>query len=184
MAGRGDNSRPAAKGGTDSEPLKRAVGGAMRAISGDRELEVGFSQDRPALTGHRARLPDLPKKPTRADISITRGIGDSMALRQACHDLKLHSRLAPEGPQARAVYDAVEQARVECIGALAMDGVADNLSAMIEDKLQKAKLSNVTDRADAPLEEALALMVHEKLTGRPIPRSGENLVALDRKSVV
>ncbi len=180
MAGRGDNSRPAAKGGIDSEPLKRAVGGAMRAISGDRELEVGFSQDRPALTGHRARLPDLPKKPTRADISITRGIGDSMALRQACHDLKLHSSLAPEGQQARAVYDAVEQARVECIGSLAMDGVADNLSVMLEDKLQKAKLTSVADRADAPLEEALALMVREKLTGRPIPRSGENLVSLWR----
>ncbi|TIN45438.1 MAG: cobaltochelatase subunit CobT, partial [Mesorhizobium sp.] len=135
---------------------------------------------RPALAGSRARLPELPKKASKADIASTRGLGDSMALKRACHDTRIHTRLAPEGKQARAIYDAVEQARVEAIGSRAMQGVADNIGSMLEDKYARANLIDVKDKADAPIEEALALMVREKLTGRAVPKSGERLVDLWR----
>src|SRR5690606_608666 len=89
-------------------------------------------------------------------------------------------KLAPEGKQARAVFDAVEQARVEAIGSRMMAGVADNIGTMLEDKYAKANLADVSERADAPIEEALALLVREKLTGRPAPKSAEKLVDLWR----
>jgi cobaltochelatase CobT len=152
----------------------------MRAIAGEQDFEVSFAKDKPALAGNRARLPDLPKKPSAADIAITRGIGDSMALRRACHDDGIHNRLAPEGKQARAIFDAVEQARVEAIGARAMQGVADNLAVMLEDKYAKANLDQVTQQSEAPIEEAVAMLVREKLTGRPVPKSGEKVVGLWR----
>ncbi|CAN7308561.1 MULTISPECIES: cobaltochelatase subunit CobT [unclassified Mesorhizobium] len=180
MAGPGDNTRNKSKTGSEADSFKRAVTVCMRAIAGDKELEVGFAKDRPALAGSRARLPELPKKASKTDIAITRGLGDSMALKRACHDVRIHTKLAPEGKAARAIYDAVEQARVEAIGSRAMQGVADNIGSMLEDKYAKANLVDVKDKADAPIEEALALMVREKLTGRPIPKSGERLVELWR----
>ncbi|MEI9420197.1 cobaltochelatase subunit CobT [Mesorhizobium sp. Cs1299R1N1] len=180
MAGPGDNTRNKSKTGSEADSFKRAVTVCMRAIAGDKEMEVGFAKDRPALAGSRARLPELPKKASKADIAITRGLGDSMALKRACHDVRIHSKLAPEGKAARAIYDAVEQARVEAIGSRAMQGVADNIGSMLEDKYTKANLVDVKDKADAPIEEALALMVREKLTGRPVPKSGERLVELWR----
>jgi cobaltochelatase CobT len=180
MAGPGDNTRNKPKTGTESDAFKRAVSVCVRAISGDREMEVAFSKEKPALAGNRIRLPDLPKKPGANDIAVTRGLGDSMALRRACHDARVHARLAPEGRQARAVFDAVEQARVEAIGSKAMQGVSDNISQMLEDRYAKANLAEVSDRADAPLEEAVALMVRETLTGRAVPKSGEKLVGLWR----
>ncbi|MGB3832365.1 MAG: cobaltochelatase subunit CobT [Mesorhizobium sp.] len=180
MAGPGDNTRNRSKSGSEADSFKRALTVAMRAISGDKELEVGFAKDKPALAGSRARLPELPKKATKDDVAITRGIGDSLALRRACHDMRIHARLAPEGKQARAVFDALEQARVEAIGSRAMTGIADNIGSMLEDKYARANLAEVRDREDAPLEDALALMVREKLTGRPAPRSGEKLVELWR----
>ncbi|MGB3503727.1 MAG: cobaltochelatase subunit CobT [Mesorhizobium sp.] len=180
MAGPGDNSRNKSKPGADGEFVKRAISVCMRAISGDAQLEVAFAKDKPALAGSRARLPELPRKPTKNDISITRGLGDSMALRRARHDAAVHTRLAPDGKQARAIFDAVEQARVEAIGARAMTGVADNLSVMLEDRYHKANLAGVTERADAPIEEAIALIVREKLTGRPVPKSAEKVVSLWR----
>ena len=180
MAGPGDNTRNRPKSGAEADGFKRALTVCMRAISGDKELEVAFAKDKPALAGNRARLPEMPKKASAADIAITRGIGDSMALKRACHDLRIHSKFAPEGKQARAVYDAVEQARVEAIGARAMTGVADNLGSMLEDKYAKANLADVREREDAPIEEALALMVREKLTGRAAPKSGERMVNLWR----
>jgi cobaltochelatase CobT len=183
MAGPGDNTRNRPRNGSDTDVFKRAVTVCMRAISADNELEVGFAKDKPALAGNRARLPELPKKPTGTDIAVTRGLGDSMALKRACHDLRIHTRFAPEGKQARAVFDAVEQARVEAIGALRMTGVGDNIGHMLEEKYAKANLADVRDRADAPIEEALALMVREKLTGRPAPKSGERMVNLWREWV-
>ncbi|RWM22634.1 MAG: cobaltochelatase subunit CobT [Mesorhizobium sp.] len=180
MAGPGDNTRNKSKTGSEADSFKRAVTVCMRAIAGDKDLEVGFAKDRPALAGSRARLPELPKKASKADIAITRGLGDSMALKRACHDTRIHTRLAPEGKQARAIYDAVEQARVEAIGSRAMQGVADNIGSMLEDKYARANLVDVKDKADAPIEEALALMVREKLTGRAVPKSGERLVDLWR----
>ena len=181
MAGPGDNARNKSKAGTEADGFKRAVTVCMRAISGDSEMEVSFSKDRPALAGNRARLPEPPKKASAEDISVTRGLGDSMALRRACHDSRIHTRYAPEGKQARAIFDAIEQARVEAIGSRAMAGIGNNIASMLEDKYTKANLGSVADREEAPLEEAIALMVREKLTGRPAPRSGERLVSLWRQ---
>ncbi len=80
MAGPGDNTRSKSRGNGEADNFKRAVAVCMRAISGDHELEVAFAKDKPALAGNRARLPELPKKPSRNDIAVTRGLGDSMAL--------------------------------------------------------------------------------------------------------
>jgi len=178
MAGPGDNTRNKGKTGTEADGFKRAVTVCMRAISGDGELEVSFSKDRPALAGHVARLPELPKKASANDVAVSRGLGDSMALKRACHDTRIHTRLAPEGKQARAIFDAIEQARVEAIGSRAMQGVGDNIGAMLEDKYARANLGEVKEQADAPLEEALALLVREKLTGRAVPKSGQRMVSL------
>ncbi|MBS3648025.1 cobaltochelatase subunit CobT [Pseudaminobacter sp. 19-2017] len=180
MSGPGDNTRKKPKNGADTDVFKRSVTVTMRAISGDREMEVGFAKDKAALAGSRARLPELPKKPSANDIAVTRGLGDSMALKRACHDNRIHTRLAPEGRQARAVFDAVEQARVESIGSRRMAGVADNIGRMLEDKYQRANLADVREQSEAPLEEALSLIVRERLTGRPVPKSGERLVSLWR----
>lgn len=180
MAGPGDNTRGKPKTGSEADSFKRAISVCMRAISGDKEMEVTFAKDKPALAGNRARLPEPAKKPSATDIAVTRGLGDSMALKRACHDARIHTRLAPEGKQARAVFDAIEQARVEAIGSRMMAGIADNIGTMLEDKYAKANLADVSDRADAPIEEALALMVREKLTGRAVPKSGEKLVDLWR----
>jgi cobaltochelatase CobT len=153
----------------------------MRAISRRPDLEVTYATDRPILTGDKARLPEPPRKLSAADAAIVRGHADAMALRLACHDNAIHRRLAPQGQAARAIFDAVEQARVEAIGARRMVGVADNLTAMIDDRYHRGgKYEEITDRADAPLEDALGLMVRERLTGRRPPESARRIVDLWR----
>jgi len=168
------------KGGSPTEPFKRVVASTMRAISGEPELEITFAADRPSLSAGKARLPEPPRRLNMADVAITRGIGDSMALKLACHDARVHRKLLPQGRNARAVFEAVEQARCEAIGAKRMPGVASNLGAMIEDKYQRSNLEAVTDRADAPLEEAVSLIVRERLTGQAPPEAAENLVGMWR----
>ena len=162
------------------EPFKRAVTGCLRAIARKSELEVAFAADRPGLIGGKVRLPEPPRKLAGPDAAIVRGHADAVALRLACHDPAVHRRLQPTGKQARAVFEAAEQARVEAIGARRMDGVAKNLAAMLDDKFHRGKFDDITDRADAPIEEAVAMMVRERLTGHTPPAAAKKLVALWR----
>jgi len=163
-----------------TEPFKRAVGVCLRAIAGKGDLEVSFASERPGLSGTKARLPEPPRRLNEREAAIVRGHADSLALRLACHDPAVHRKLAPGGQQARAVFEAVEQARVEAIGSRRMGGVAKNLSAMLEDRFHRGKFDDITDRADAPIEEALAMMVRERLTGEPPPAAARKLVDLWR----
>ncbi len=175
MARIGDNSK--AKGSAlNLEPFKQSVSGCMRAIAQDSELEVTFSGDKPGMTPGQARLPDPGKSTSKQNVAITRGLSDSMAMRAAMHDNSIHSNLLPEGQNARAIFDAVEQARVESLGSLAMQGAGDNIAQMLEDKYFKANYHEVTTREDAPLEDAVALIVREKLTGRAPPKSAAPMV--------
>src|SRR6266487_7130648 len=163
-----------------TEPFKRAVTGCLRAIARKPELEVAFAAERPGVVGGKARLPEPPRKLTGPDAAIVRGHADAIALKLACHDPLVHRRLVPGGQQARALFEAVEQARVEAIGARRMSGVARNLSAMLDDRFHRGKFDQVTDRADAPIEEAVALMVRERLTGLAPPPAARKLVDLWR----
>ncbi|MEM1047166.1 MAG: cobaltochelatase subunit CobT [Pseudomonadota bacterium] len=161
---------------TPAEPLKQAIAMTMRAVSGKPDLEVTYASDRPNLVGERARLPELPRNANKADVSVVRGLADSMALRLGFHDAGIHRSLMPEGANARAIFEAVEQARCESIGCREMSGVADNLSAMLEDKYHRGNFQEITDKADAPLEEAVSLMVRQRVAGMQPPESAGRIL--------
>ena len=68
---------------------------------------------------------------------------------------KCTAACSPAAEQARAVFEAVEQARVEAIGARRMAGVADNLAAMLDERFHRGQFGEITERADAPIDDAL-----------------------------
>ncbi|MDO8359751.1 MAG: cobaltochelatase subunit CobT, partial [Devosia sp.] len=164
-------------------PFKTAMAAAVRAVAGKPELEVSFSADRPLLTADKARLANLPRLPTRRDIAIARGQGDAMAMRLASHDPDVHRKRAPAEPEARAAFDALEQARVEALGCLRMPGMTGNIHEMLDDRLFRSNLAEVSSKDDAPLAEVLGLMLREKLAGVSIPPSGHAIVDLWKKEI-
>jgi cobaltochelatase CobT len=178
------NRKPPQPKEAPQEPFKRAVAGCMRALARTPELEVTFAPEKPALIGSgataKARLPEPPRKLSPRDTAIVRGHADAMALRLACHDNEVHRRLVPQGSSARSIFDAVEQARVEAIGARRMEGVANNLSAMLEDRYHLSNLGDVSERSEAPIEDAVAMMVRERLTGSAPPKDARKVVDLWR----
>src|SRR5690554_6412920 len=175
--------RPKANKPDPTAAFKAAVGGTVRTIAGKPDLEVSFTADRPILTSDKARLAALPRLPTTRDIAIARGQGDAMAMRMASHDADTHRRMSPKDPDARAAFVAFEQARVEALGSARMAGMGGNISEMLEDRLFRANYANVTDIADAPLAEALGLILREKTAGIPVPPSGTPIVNLWREKI-
>src|SRR6202008_354777 len=152
-----------------TELFKRAVAGAMRALAGERELEVTFVPEQPSLRGKKARLP-LPSRSMPAEeVGAVRGAGDAYALKLAYHEDSINREMKPAGAEANVLFDAVEQARVEAIGALAMKGVSANLSAITAQRVKAHGLAAARDRAEAPLADVLGLMVRERLTGEAPP---------------
>jgi len=175
---RGKSNKP-----DTTQAFKTAMGATIRAIGGTAELEVSFTADRPLLTADKARLANLPRLPTRRDIAVARGQGDAMAMRLASHDATMHRKRAPLDADARAAFDALEQARVESLGCVRMPGMAGNIGEMLEDRLFRANMAEVHERADAPIAEALGLLLRERLAGVPVPPSGQALVELWRKDI-
>ena len=166
-----------------TQAFKSAMGATVRAIGGKADLEVSFTADRPLLTSDKARLANLPRLPTKRDIAIARGQGDAMAMRLASHDPEAHRKRAPMDPQARAAFDALEQARVQSLGVIRMPGMGANIHEMLEDRLFRSNFAEVADKGDAPLAEALGLILRERLAGVAVPPSGHALVDLWRDEI-
>ena len=162
------------------DPFKRAVTQTARSIAADSAMEVIFTSEPPGLAGKIARLPEPSRVPTKTEIAVIRGHADAAALSIACHDPSLHEALAPSGGEARDVFEAIEQARVEAIGAQRMQGVAANLAARMEQRYERSRFSEATERSEAPLPDALGLLVREKLTGQMPPAKARALVNLWR----
>jgi cobaltochelatase CobT len=165
-----------------TDPFKRAVASAVRSMAGEPELEITFSSEQPMLHGKKARLP-LPSRSLPPDeVAAVRGVGDAYALKLAYHQDAIDREFKPTG-DAGAIFDAAEQARVEAIGALAMPGVRDNLTAMLIMRCQAHGLADVKEQIQAPLLDVLGLIVRERLTGDAPPEVAKRAVDLWRPLV-
>ena len=165
------------------EEFKRVTGAAMRAIAERDDLTVAFAPGQHGLFGTEARLPPPAHELPANEVANVRGEADSIALKLRHHNAVMHAREAPTGEMARAVFDAVEQARVEAIGARQMVGVSENLSAALSEHCRQRGFARVTERGDGPLPEVIRLLVREALTGTAPPREAKRMVDLWRPNM-
>ncbi|MES2269421.1 MAG: cobaltochelatase subunit CobT [Pseudomonadota bacterium] len=161
---------------TERSPLdsfKAVLSGAARAMARDPELEVSFTADAPHVVGKQIKVPSPARNLPADQVALARGFADANALRLRHHNPKLHAASAPGDAVARAVYDAVEQARIEAIGSRQMAGVRANLNEALTMRLKSDPIVRAKGRDEVPLSTAVALMVRERLTGQVAPRSTE-----------
>ncbi len=163
-----------------ADDFRRALAATTRAMSGERELEVSYGGDSARLAQGRVVLPNPPDGISEAEAAKLRGKADALALRVALHDSSEHQRGLPPGSMARGVFDAVEQARVEALGARAMKGVAENLDAALVDRCRREGWNVAEDRQAAPLADAISMLVRERVTGRKVPADAKGLMKVWR----
>src|SRR3954465_5016381 len=151
--------------------FRRALAGASRAIARDPEVDVIFASDGAAPAGKTARVPSPGPALEPKLVAEARGAGDSVALRLRHHDASLHGRLAPMDVEARAVFDALEMARVEALGARAMGGVRENLSHLTDARVRGDAIVRARTAEEVPLATAVGLIARERLTGEAPPKA-------------
>ena len=154
---------------TPLDRFKNVLGGTARAIADEPEVELAFTADSPAQSGKHIKVP-MPARTLPADqVAEARGFADGFALRLKHHDTGLHNRGAPAEAVARSVFDAVESARVEALGARGYAGIAANLATALDVKLRADPITRARNKDEVPLSTALGLMVRERLTGQESP---------------
>jgi cobaltochelatase CobT len=156
---------------TPIEAFREVLAGTARAMAHEPELELSFTSETPSSSFKQVRVPMPARSLPAEQVAEARGFADGFALRERHHNAPLHARAAPANPVARAVFDAVEQARVEALGARAMDGVRANLTHALETRLRSDPLTRARNRAEVPLSTAIALLARERLTGDAPPAS-------------
>ncbi len=163
-----------------SEPFKKALTEATRAMAGEPELTVAYSVDPSGVSAGTMRLPQVTRRLTRDEVMLARGTADAFALRLRYHNDTTHRRYAPPGEIASELFEAMETARCEAMGARAMPGTAGNIDAKIAEEARRGGYGEITDPAQAPLAQAAGYMVRQIATGRTLPAGAQNVLDLWR----
>jgi len=165
---------------TPLDIFKRATAATVRAIAERDDVTVSYGAEPAAASGTRLRLPLPGRDLSAAEAAPVRGAADAAALKLRYHDATLHARRVPAGETARAVFEGVEQARVEALGTRRMAGVATNLAAMLDERYRRQGYEHLSERNDVTLAEAVRLLAREALTGAPPPPAAQRVVELWR----
>ncbi|MEX0329178.1 MAG: cobaltochelatase subunit CobT [Ruegeria sp.] len=163
-----------------ADPFKKALAEATKVMADDPELSVTYTVDPSGMSGESMRLPQVSRRMTREEVLLARGTADALALQRKYHDDATHARYAPPGDMARDLYEAMETARCEAMGARDMPGTASNIDVKIGHEAIRRGYDQCKQPADAPLPVAAGYLIRHLATGRELPPAAENVMNLWR----
>ena len=163
-----------------ADPFKKALADATRTMADDPEMTVTYSVDPAGMNKEGVRLPQVSRRMTRDEVMLARGTADAFALRRKYHDDGVSAKYAPTGQLARDIYDAMETARCEAVGARAMPGTATNIDAKIAFEADRKGYGQMHSTSEAPLPVAAGYLVRHLATGRDLPKSAAHVMDLWR----
>ncbi|HEY1857187.1 cobaltochelatase subunit CobT [Acidocella sp.] len=166
-----------------AEDFKRATASALRAIAQTDDVQVAYQPGPSGLAGKRARLPPPTRALPATEMAKLRGMADALALRLRHHDDALHTARAPASREAKEAYDALEQARVEIVGAAHMAGVSANLRGKLNEECESEGLSRMTRRDQLPLPAALSLLARDRMDPQAVPDAAQHILSLWRDTL-
>jgi cobaltochelatase CobT len=166
------------KSDNPADPFKKALSEATKVLADNPELSINYSVDPSGISGDTIRLPQVSRRMTKDEVLLARGTADALAMHHKYHNSDLHSRFTPDGPMARELYEAMETARCEAVGAKDMPGTTGNINAKIGVEAKRKGFDKLTDRADAPLADAAGYLIRSLTTKKDLPTSAQNVMDL------
>ncbi len=168
----------------DETEFLKTQADVAQALSGKNELSVTVGlnrvQDDPLAQRDSIMIFKLldgaPEDVTRH----MRGQVDMAALALKYHEAQTHHDQRPMDEKAAAMFDALEQVRLEALGARQYPGIASNLAERYDVAFRLNGYDRMSERADLPMADIAAMIVREAITGATPPESIRRLVALSR----
>ena len=163
-----------------ADPFKKALAEATKVMANDPELSVSYTVDPSGVSGDNMRLPQVSRRMTREEVLLARGTADALALRRKFHDDATHAKYTPQGEMARDLYEAMETARCEAMGARHMPGTASNIDVKIRNEAIRRGYDQMKSASEAPLAASAGYLLRHLATGRPLPQGADNVMELWR----
>ncbi|MDD9721247.1 cobaltochelatase subunit CobT [Sulfitobacter sp. PR48] len=168
------------KSDNPADAFKKALAEASKVMANDPDLNVSYSVDPSGLSGDMMRLPQVSRRMTREEVLLARGTADALALNRRYHNGQTHARYQPQGEMARDLYEAMETARCEAMGARDMPGTAGNIDVKIKHDALRKGYDQARQASDVPLATAAGYLVRHLATGRDLPAGADNAMDLWR----
>ena len=163
-----------------ADPFKKALAEATKVMANDPDISVTYSVDPPGSSNDSIRLPQVSRRMSREEVLLARGTADALALRHKYHDEGTFNRYVPQGQMARDIYDAMETARCEAVGARDMPGTHSNIDAKIANEALRQGFGDIQEASQAPLATAAGYLVRHLASGRDLPSDAANVMNLWR----
>ena len=138
------------------ERFKAAVSSAVRAISGNFDLDIKFDNNS-SEKKNSLSLPEITNLEKLQDFTNFRAFADSEALKIKYTNEKIYLKNQPKGSMAKALYAIAEKIRYEKIGCDKLKGVKNNITQCYENKFKNKKIDEIRTEADVPITEAFEL---------------------------
>ncbi len=155
-----------------------------QAVSGKPDLSVivGLNriQDEPLAQRDAIVISKLLDGKPAEIARHMRGQVDLAALAHKHHSEKTHSKYRPRDNKAAAMFDALEQVRLEAIGSATYAGMKSNLNERHNVAFQMAGYDKAREGNDMALPDVVAMIAREAITGEKPPEAIRTLVALMR----
>ena len=172
-----------AKPENPADPFKKALAEATKTLANSRGLNVTYTVDPAGMSGDTMRLPQVTRRMTTQEILLARGTADAMAMKLRFHSPATHGKYAPQGEVASALFEALETARCEALGARALPGTAKNIGAKIESEALAQGFEKATEANQAPLAATAGYLLRELATGKALPKAAQNALDLRRDTL-
>lgn len=164
--------------------IEELCAAALRALAGERDLHYRGARVHRGRQALPLYAPHLYPTVEDDDFPSFRGAADGIALRLRLSDAALHERLRPPGAVARAVFELLEQFRVESLADPALPGVAHNLRHRFAQWSTAFHRAGLTDTDRGLLLYTVAQIARSRVTGEPVLEETEDLMETTRGAIV
>ncbi len=167
-----------------ADPFKKALAEATKTLANTPDMNVTYTVDPSGISGDTLRLPQITRRMTTAEILLARGTADAYAMKLRFHNDATNTKYSPQGETAAGLFEALETARCEALGARALPGTAKNIDAKISTEALKAGFDKVTNKGDAPLSVAAGYLMRQLATGNDLPAAAQKVLDLHRNQLM
>ncbi len=155
-----------------------------QAVSGRAEISVSVGlnriQDEPLALREAIVVSRLQEADPEVTAAHIRGQVDLAALALKYHDATVHQQYRPQEAKATAMFDALEQIRLEALGIQHYPGMRHNLEQRHCSEFELNGYDRAQQSSEAALTDVVAMIAREAMTQQPSPAPIQRLVHLMR----
>ncbi len=148
-----------------TEPAKRAISQATRAIAGEREVELQFTTDTPLEAGKLKRVPIISRNVKPEEIKRARGAADAFAFYHRYHSDQVARQFQSDDMRANAIFESLERMRTQIQGGRELPGALSNIDFEREDFYEK---QGEATKENTSLADAMALWLRQNASNKPL----------------